>query len=361
MPPGGAYSRPMIRLGIIGTGSMAATHAKSFTAMRGVSLSACCDIDGERVKSFARRWNIPRWYTDAGAMLESETLDGVANVATDVMHAPLSLAAIARGIAVLCEKPLATTLADARRMRDAAARHNVPAMVNFSYRNSAGAQAAALLVRGGGIGRIMHVEASYLQSWLAQDAWGDWRTDPRFTWRLSKAHGSAGTLGDIGCHIYDLVSLICGDIASITCRLSTFSKGVTGDRVGPYILDANDSFVSTIELAGGGIGTVHATRWAPGHFNSIRVRVYGDEGAVDVDLDRDPMSYRVVKGRAAMRKPQWRDVPCKPVPTQYERFVKLIRTRTNDPSDFANGARIQAYLDASVRSDKQKKPVRIKP
>jgi hypothetical protein len=62
-----------------------------------------------------------------------------------------------------------------------------------------------------------------------------------------------------------------------------------------------------------------------------------------------------------MRRPQWRDVPCKPVPTQYERFVKGIRTRVSDPSDFANGARIQAYLDASVRSDREKAPVRIRP
>ncbi len=339
---------------------MAANHARSFTGMRGVAVVSCCDIDEARAEKFARTWGIPRWYTNYEAMLDAEKLDGVAVVTPDSMHAPISLAAIARGIAVLCEKPLATNLADAKRMRDAAARRGVRTVVNFSYRDSAAAQAAAVFVKEGGIGRVMHVEASYLQSWLVQDALGDWRTTPSLTWRLSTAAGSAGVLGDVGCHIYDLVHLICGDIREISCKLSTFSKGVKGNRIGRYVLDANDSFVSTISLVSGGIGTVHATRWATGHLNSIRVRVYGDKGAVEVDLDRDAESYRRVKGASDTRKAQWREVRCRAVPTQYERFVKAIKTGIDDPSDFANGARIQGYLDASERSAKQDSPVIVK-
>ena len=138
----------MLRLGIIGTGNMAATHARSFAAIRGVTLAACCDIDVKRAEAFARRWRIPAWYSDYREMLKSESLDCISNVTTDIMHAPVSLAAISRGAAVLCEKPLATSLADARRMRNAAARRTVISMVNFRYRNSAGAQAAAALIRG---------------------------------------------------------------------------------------------------------------------------------------------------------------------------------------------------------------------
>ncbi len=350
----------MIELAIIGTGNMAAAHARSFSAARGVKLAACCDIDAGRAREFARAWKIPRWYTDYNELLKAERLDGLSNVTTDIMHAPVSLAALARGVPVLCEKPLATTLADARRMRDAAARRKLATVVNFSYRNSSGAQAAAQLIRAGGIGRIMHVEASYLQSWLAQDAWGDWRTKTAFTWRLSTRHGSMGTLGDTGCHIYDLVGLLCGDISEISCVLRTFPKGVKGNRIGPYVLDANDSFVSTIGLAAGGIGTVHATRWATGHHNSLRVRVYGDEGAVEVDLDRDPSSYRLVKGKKAARAAQWRVVRGRKTPTQYERFITSIRTGKADPSDFANGAKVQAYLDASITSSNTGRPVKVK-
>ncbi len=292
-------------------------------------------------------------------MLDAVKLDAISNVTVDAMHAPISLAAIARGLPVLCEKPLATTLADARAMRDAAQRRKVVTQVNFSYRNSSGAQAAAALIQKGGIGRVLHVESSYLQSWLVQDAWGDWRTSDSLIWRLSIRHGSAGTLGDIGCHIYDLTALLCGDIAQIACTLKTFDKGVKGNRIGPYVLDANDSFVSTVTFAGGGLGTVHASRWATGQMNSLRVRAYGDEGAVEVDLDTSYDLYRVTRGKSIL-KAEWKDVRCRPTPTQFQRFITAVRTGESDVSDFRNGAKVQAYLDASFISDEKKAAVKVK-
>ena len=326
--------------------------------MKGVTLTACCDIDEKKARAFAAEWKIPRWFVDYKEMLNAVSLDAISNVTVDAMHAPISLAAIARGLPVLCEKPLATTLADARAMRDAARRRKVVTQVNFTYRNSSGAQAAAKLIRTGGIGRVLHVESSYLQSWLVQDAWGDWRTREAFTWRLSTRHGSAGVLGDIGCHIYDLTALLCGDIARIACTLKTFDKGVKGNRIGPFVLDANDSFVSTVTFAGGGIGTVHATRWATGQLNSLRVRVYGDEGAVEVDLDTSYDLYRVSRGKS-IRTAEWKDVRCRPTPTQFQRFITAVRTGKNDVSDFQNGAKVQAYLDASFISDVKKCPVKV--
>jgi len=350
----------MTRVGIIGTGSMANAHAQNYAAMKGVRIVACCDIDPGRARAFARKWNVPRTYGDFTEMLATEEMDAVDNVTVDAMHSSVSLAAIAKGLPVLCEKPLATSLADARAMRDAAKRRGVVTHVNFSYRNSCAAQAAARFIAAGGIGRIMHVEASYLQSWLVQSLWGDWRTQDSMTWRLSTRHGSAGVLGDIGCHIYDLTALLCGDIAEIDCRLKTFDKGVKGNKIGPYVLDANDSFVSTIMLAGGGLGTVHASRWATGQLNSLRVRVFGEEGAVDVDLDRSYDVYRLCKGATAFRKGQWKDVKCKKTPSQYERFIAAVRTGTSDVSDFANGVKVQAYLDASFVSAARGQTVKVK-
>jgi predicted dehydrogenase len=351
----------MIRLGIIGTGGMANTHVEHFFPMKGVRLSACCDIDPAKARDFAARWRIPKWYADYRELLAIEALDAVSVATADAAHAPVSLAAIARGLAVLCEKPLATSLADAKRMRDAAAARGVVTHVNFSYRNAPCVQAAAALIRAGGIGRVLHVESSYLQSWLVQGTWGDWRTVDAFTWRLSRRHGSTGTLGDIGCHIYDLTALLCGDISEITCRLATFDKGVDGNRVGPYVLDANDSFVSSVKLAAGGIGTVHATRWASGQLNSLKVRVYGDKGAVDVDLDTSTEVYGLATQKRPMRPASWKDVRSPKTPTQYARFIAAVRRGTSDESDFANGARVQAYLEGSFISDKRRKPVTISP
>ena len=350
----------MLRLGIIGTGNMAASHAENYQGIRGVKLAACCDLEADRVRKFAARFKIPRTYTDPAALLDSEELDAVSVVTPDASHAAMSLAAIQHGLAVLCEKPLATRLADARRMREAARARGVVTHVNFSYRNAACVQAAAARIRKGDIGRVLHVEASYLQSWLVQDTWGDWRTADTFTWRLSRRHGSAGTLGDIGCHVYDLAAFLCGPIQEISCRLATFDKGVPAEQIGPYVLDANDSFVSTVRFQGGGVGTVHATRWATGHLNSLRIRVYGDEAAVDVDLDRSTTSYLLARPPAARRMASWKPVKAPPCPTQYQRFVAAVRRGTSDESDFANGLAVQAYLDASFMSDRRGRPVKVR-
>jgi predicted dehydrogenase len=348
----------MIRLAIIGTGGMARSHAQSFRAIKGVTLAACCDIDEEKARTFAAAWGIPRSYSSYEEMLGTERLDAVSVVTIDGMHAPISIAALSHGIPVMCEKPLATTLGDARRMRGLAAARGLVTQVNFSYRNASCAQAAAGVIKGGGIGRVLHVEASYLQSWLVQDTWGDWRTSPAFTWRLSTRQGSTGALGDIGCHIYDLTAFLCGDIAEIDCTLSTFDKGVK--EIGPYVLDANDSFVSTVRFAGGGIGTVHATRWASGRINSLRVRVYGDEGGVEVDLDRSTDSYLICRGKKAVHDGAWKEVHCGKTPTQWERFISAVRSGKSDVCDFENGARVQAYLDASFLSARRRKPVTLK-
>ena len=77
----------------------------------------------------------------------------------------------------------------------------------------------------GQIGKIRHVEASYLQSWLVSKVWGDWRTESQWLWRLSKQHGSNGTLGDVGVHILDFVVYATDtEIDEVFCRLKAFDK-----------------------------------------------------------------------------------------------------------------------------------------
>lgn len=342
----------MVRLGIIGTGGMANHHATQYAKMTNAQMTACCDVSAERRTAFAEKWKIPHVYADYREMLEKAPLDGVVNVTPDAMHAEISIAALEKGIPVLCEKPLASTLADAKRMLTSAQKANAFNMVNFSYRNSSGLQAAAEVVRSGKIGKIIHVESSYLQSWLVSKGWGDWRSGDNWLWRLSTKHGSAGVLGDIGVHIYDMTTFLAGDIASIQCTLRTFDKGVPANRMGDYVLDANDSFVATISLADGGLGTVHASRWAVGHANSLRTRIYGEGGAIEIDLDRAYDEYRICAGAENVDKFAWETVKCSSTPSNYERFVNGIALGKPDPSDFANGVKIQAYVHFSIESDK---------
>jgi predicted dehydrogenase len=348
----------MIRIGIIGTGGMANAHAKSFGSIPGVRLVACCDVVQSRAEEFAKKHEIPAVYTDYRRMLAREKLDGVTNVTPDAMHCPVALAVMRRGLAILSEKPLATSLAEAKRMAAAAKKARVINLVNFSYRNSCGLQAAATYIRSGKLGEIRHVESSYLQSWLVATNWGNWRKSPGLAWRLSTRHGSLGDLGDIGCHVYDATSLLCGDIAEIRCDLRTFPK-VRGNRLGEYVLDANDSFAATLGFAGGALGVIHSSRWATGQMNSLRFRVYGMRGGIEVDLDRSYEHYRLCAGDD-INKGIWQDVKCKATPNMYQRFVNSIRTGKNDPSDFANGAKVQAYLHASFESARTGRPARVK-
>lgn len=349
----------MIRLAIIGTGGMANGHADHFRKMKGVKLVACCDIIKDKAVEFAGKWKIPASYSRVDEMLAKERLDAVSVVTSDSGHAPAAIAALKHGLHVLCEKPLATSLPEARRMLAAAEKAGVINMVNFSYRNSCGLQAAAKLVAEGGIGRVIHVEASYLQSWLSSRGWGDWHTAKWALWRLSKKHGSLGTLGDIGCHIYDMTAFLCGNISEIACKLRTFDKGVKGNRIGEYVFDANDSFAATLGFANGALGTIHSSRWASGHANSLRVRAYGDKGGVEVDLDLGWNEYRICVGKD-LNKSAWKTVKCPRTPTNFQRFINAIRTGRQDPSDFANGVRVQAYLHYSIESDRAARPLKMK-
>jgi len=349
----------MLKIGIIGTGGMANWHAGAVKDLKGVKITACADIRETATKAFAEKWQVPAVYTDYREMLEREKLDAVANITPDAVHAEVAIAVLTRGIPILSEKPLATSLVEAIKMADAARQSGVPHMVNFSYRNSPGLQAAAKVVASGKIGRVMHVEASYLQSWLVSAGWGNWMTNPGMAWRLSTRHGSAGVLGDLGCHIYDMATLLAGDIAEIDSRLKTFDKPVPGQVLGEYVLDANDSFVSTVVFKNGAIGTVHSSRWATGHANSLRARVYGDKGAIEVDLDSGWQQYKICTGKDNINAHKWEAVECKPTPNNWQRFVKAIRTGKNDASDFINATKIQAYLHYSFESDRLRQPVRV--
>lgn len=349
----------MIRLALIGTGSMARIHAERFNEIRGCRICACCDTLPGRARSFADTHGIPRAYESPEEMFDSETLDAVSVVTPDRVHAAVSLAAIERGLHVMCEKPLSDTLEDAVRMEAAAGEKGVLTAVNFSYRNQPATQKAARMVSSGRLGRIMHVEGSYLQSWLTAAYWGDWHTTPAWLWRLSTAHGSMGCLGDIGVHLYDLATFIAGDIAEVDCRLETFSKDVP--RIDDYVFDANDSFVSMVRFKGGALGALHSSRWATGHVNSVSLRVFGEEGSLDLDLDRPaPERLRVCIGRKARDKAIWRAVTCPAVPDMYQRFITSIRTGVQGQTGFSGARKVQRCLNASVESDRAKTSIPIK-
>lgn len=338
----------MIRLAIIGTGGMANGHAGRFKSIKGCEVAACCDIVPGRAKVFAEKHGIAKAYEDTKEMLKNERLDGVSIVTIDKAHAPTALLAIKYGRHVMCEKPLADNLRDARRMAQAARLKKIITAVNFSYRNNPATQMASKIIASGKLGRIIHVAGNYLQCWLVGKAWGDWRKNEAWLWRLSTRHGSAGVLGDLGVHLYDFASFIVGNIAALQCELKTFNKGLK--RIGPYVFDANDSMITIARFSNGAIGTLHSSRWAAGHANTVALRVYGDKGGLDINLDRPaPETLRICAGKD-IDKNIWWPVRCPPAPDMYQRFVDAIKNKQQGQTSFEGGARVQAYLDASLKS-----------
>ncbi|WP_374390897.1 Gfo/Idh/MocA family protein [Tabrizicola sp.] len=341
-----------VRILILGTGGMAKNHAEAFAAIPGVTVVAGIDTRAEPLAAFQSAHNIPHGFASVQEAIAWGGFDAVTNVTPDAAHCPTTLPFLAAGKHVLCEKPLATNAKDAEEMTAAAAKAGVVNMVNLSYRNVPALQKAAQMVRDGAIGTIRHFEASYLQSWLTQPAWGHWDREPQWLWRLSTKHGSKGVLGDVGIHILDFATFIAGmDATQVSCLLQTFDKA-PGGQIGDYVLDANDSATMQLRLANGALGTVAATRFATGHLNDLRLRLYGQTGGLEVTFEKTVSHLRACLGDD-IQTGTWHDVDCPPVPTIYQRFIAAIRGESVADPDFARGAALQRLLDRAVDSADQ--------
>ncbi len=343
----------MVRILVLGTGGMANNHAQAFAAIEGVTLVAGIDTRPEQLAAFQERHAIAQGFASVDAAIAWGQFDAVTNVTPDAAHYVTTLPFLAAGKHVLCEKPLATNEVDAGAMAEAAARAGVVNMVNLSYRNVAALQKAAAMVRAGAIGTVRHFEASYLQSWLTQPAWGHWDRESQWLWRLSTAHGSKGVLGDVGIHILDFATFIAGqDAVEVSCRLATYDKA-PGGRIGEYGLDANDSATMQVVLANGALGTVAATRFASGHLNDLRLRIYGDKGGLEVGFEKAVSRLRACL-EPDLQQAVWHDIEAPVLPTIYERFIAAIRGTGVAEPDFARGAALQRLLDRAEQSAAQK-------
>ena len=178
---------------------------------------------------------------------------------------------------------------------------------------------------------------------------------------MSRSH-SGGTLADIGCHILDFTTYVVGDISSLQCSMKSFPKGVPRNTWKGYQLDADDSFFATAEFASGALGVIHATRWATGHANCLRLRVFGDHGApggghrrrrrqapgLPGEIPRPEHAVEHAAGEACRRS------------RYYARFIRTIRSGKREAPTFEDGVRGRAYQDACIASAETGKPVRIR-
>ncbi|MFE4837553.1 Gfo/Idh/MocA family protein [Arthrobacter sp. NPDC056691] len=290
-----------LRVALIGYSFMGSIHAQAWTtAPRFFDLdvqpvlAAVCGRDREAVQLFAHKFGIGRVETDWRTLVEDPEIDAVDICVPGNLHAEIAIAALQAGKHVLCEKPLANTLAEAEKMALAAEEGKAQgalAMVGFSYRRTPALAYARELVRDGRLGTIRHIRASYLQDWIADESFP-------LVWRLEKDKAGSGALGDIGAHILDLAQYVTGHrLAGISALTETFVKtrplpasssglrasGDTGTGRGAVTVD--DAAVIIGRTAEGALATFEATRFATGRKNAIRLEVNGSLGSVAFDFE----------------------------------------------------------------------------
>ena len=195
-------------------------------------------------------------------------------------HADIAVAAARAGKHVLCEKPLANSVAEAGRMLEAVRRAGVAHMVCHNYRRAPAVALAKRLIEEGRLGRLYHFRGVYLQDWIV---------DPQFprVWRLEKAKAGSGALGDIASHSIDLARHLVGEITEVAGHLQTFVKERPLPGSGEMApVDVDDAALSLLKFEGGAVGTVEATRFAPGRKNYNSFEVNGSRGSLAFNLER---------------------------------------------------------------------------
>ena len=285
---------------MIGHGFMGAAHSQGWrVAPRFFDLPAepvmqvIAGRSAESTAAAAAKFGWNETSTDWREVIARDDIDVVDIVTPGDTHAEIAIAALEAGKHVLCEKPLANSVAEAEAMHDAAERaaaRGIRSMVGFTYRRVPATTFARDLVAAGRLGEIRQVRAEYLQDWLTD-------AEAPLTWRLKKEHAGSGALGDIGAHAIDLVEYITGQsVESVSGILETLVKerptlgagsglsGTAGEGRGEVTVD--DLALFTGRLSAGALASFEATRFRTGRKNALRIEISGSLGAIAFDLER---------------------------------------------------------------------------
>jgi len=285
---------------MVGYAFMGAAHSQAWRTVNHafdlplrVRMAAVCGRDEEKVRAAATRLGWERTYTDWRDLVAADDIDVVDICTPGDSHCEIALAALAAGKHVLCEKPLANTVEEAREMvaaAEAARAGGARSMCGFNYRRVPAVAFLRQLIATGRLGTVRHVRAVYLQDWIV---------DPQFplVWRLQKDKAGSGALGDIGAHIVDLTQYVTGQsITGVSALTETFvrerplpsaSSGLSAEsssELGTVTVD--DAALFLARLSGGAVATYEATRFATGRKNGLRVEVNGSLGSAVFDLER---------------------------------------------------------------------------
>ncbi|NEM91423.1 Gfo/Idh/MocA family oxidoreductase [Galbitalea soli] len=254
---------------------MAAVHSRAARSAR-ARLLGISSSSPARSQRAADELGIEHAYDGLTELLADDRLDVVHICTPNALHHEQALAVIASGRHVICEKPLAVTVAQAEELVRAAERAGVTATVPFVYRFHPMVREARARVAAGHVGRLLSIHGSYLQDWLLEAGDDNWRVD-------AALGGRSRAFGDIGSHLVDLIEFVTGDrIARVSALTSTFF----GSRPSHATVTTEDAAAVTLETRGGAIGTLLVSQAAPGRKNRLHLEIAGSAESIAFDQEQ---------------------------------------------------------------------------
>lgn len=242
-------------------------------------LKAACDVNPASEIDFSRRYGWEEFETSWEALISRSDIDIIDICTPNIFHAPIAIAAAKAGKHILCEKPMAMSVNEAKEMRNAAKRAGVVNMVAFNYRRLPAIALAKRMIDEGHLGAINHFNAVYYQDWLVDPAFP-------FVWRHDKKLAGSGAHGDMNAHTIDLARYLAGEINSVVAQKKVFipNRKTVDGAFG--IVTADDSMSFMVDFESGAIGSFIATRFATGRKNYLRLEIFGSKGALVFNLER---------------------------------------------------------------------------
>lgn len=277
-----------IRTGILGGGFMARVHTAAARAA-GARLTGIATSTPEGAVRAARDLGYERAENGAPALLAASDLDVVHICTPNATHAPLALAALEAGHHVVCEKPLATRVEDARELVAAAEKRGVVGAVPFVYRYHPMVREARARVARGDVGALLTIDASYLQDWMLLPGDDDWRA-------RTSAGGASRAFADIGSHLFDLIEFVAGDRVA---RLVARTRRVF-DRRGAHEVRNEDIAAVMFETESGALGTALVSQMAAGRKNALVIELHGEAASIRFEQERPEELWIGARGESRL-------------------------------------------------------------
>lgn len=253
----------MLKGGIIGCGFFAANHLAAWQLIDGVGIAALCDTDRAKAEAAAVTCDGAGVFTDAADMLATAKLDFVDVITTAPSHRPLVELAAGHGVPVICQKPFALTLEDARAMVDACAGAGVPLMIHENFRWQSPVMAVKSVIDGGEIGEPNYARIQFRHAYDIYTNQPYLKTEPRLA------------IMDLGIHLLDVARYLLGEATRLHCRTQRINPDVAGEDCVTILLDHAGGAVSLVDFS-------FFTKFEPDPFPQTLVRIEGTRGTVEL-------------------------------------------------------------------------------